>query len=251
MMQAFRSQPGFDPAALRHLTALVSGGAPHASEDLLGWLEDGIPMVCGFGMSEAGTVFGMSVDCEVIRSKLGAAGISSPTVQTRVVDNEGNDCEVGMPGELLLRGPNLSPGYWRDPQATAEMRDGAGWFRTGDIVRRDADGFFWVVDRKKDMFISGGENVYPAEIEAVLADHPEIRECAVVGMADAQWGEVGYLAIVPATETPDLERIRSYLSERLAKYKVPKHLRVVAALPRTATGKLQKARLKDALANEA
>ena len=124
-------------------------------------------------------------------------------------------------------------------------------FRTGDIVRRDADGFFWVVDRKKDMFISGGENVYPAEIEAVLADHPEIRECAVVGMADAQWGEVGYLAIVPATETPDLERIRSYLSERLAKYKVPKHLRVVAALPRTATGKLQKARLKDALANEA
>ena len=93
--------------------------------------------------------------------------------------------------------------------------------------------------------------MYPAEIEAVLADHPEIRECAVVGMADAQWGEVGYLAIVPATETPDLERIRSYLSERLAKYKVPKHLRVVAALPRTATGKLQKARLKDALANEA
>ncbi|MCW2002190.1 fatty-acyl-CoA synthase [Xanthomonas arboricola] len=251
MMQAFRSQPGFDPAALRHLTALVSGGAPHASEDLLGWLEDGIPMVCGFGMSEAGTVFGMSVDCEVIRSKLGAAGISSPTVQTRVVDNEGNDCAVGTPGELLLRGPNLSPGYWRDPQATAEMRDGAGWFRTGDIVRRDADGFFWVVDRKKDMFISGGENVYPAEIEAVLADHPEIRECAVVGMADAQWGEVGYLAIVPATEAPDLERIRSYLSERLAKYKVPKHLRVVAALPRTATGKLQKARLKDALAKEA
>ncbi|MFO3707189.1 AMP-binding protein [Xanthomonas codiaei] len=250
MMQAFRTQPGFDPASLRHLTALVSGGAPHASDDLLGWLEDGIPMVCGFGMSEAGTVFGMSVDCEVIRSKLGAAGISSPTVQTRVVDGDGNECPPGTPGELLLRGPNLSPGYWRDPQATAEMRDGQGWFRTGDIVRRDADGFFWVVDRKKDMFISGGENVYPAEIEAVLADHPQIRECAVVGMADPQWGEVGCLAIVPAVEELDLEQIRSHLIERLAKYKVPKHLRVIEALPRTATGKLQKARLKDALASE-
>ncbi|NIJ81371.1 AMP-binding protein [Xanthomonas cannabis] len=251
MMQAFRAQPGFDPAALRHLTALVSGGAPHASDDLLGWVDDGIPMVCGFGMSEAGTVFGMSVDCEVIRNKLGAAGICSPTVQTRIVDGDGNDCPTGVPGELLLRGPNLSPGYWRDPQATAEMRDAQGWFRTGDIVKRDADGFFFVVDRKKDMFISGGENVYPAEIEAVLADHPQIRECAVVGMADPQWGEVGYLAIVPAAEDPDLEQIRSYLIERLAKYKVPKHLRVVEALPRTATGKLQKARLKDALANDA
>ncbi|MCC4618678.1 AMP-binding protein [Xanthomonas cassavae CFBP 4642] len=251
MMQAFRTQPGFDPATLRHLTALVSGGTPHASDDLLGWLEDGIPMVCGFGMSEAGTVFGMSVDCEVIRSKLGAAGIASPAVQTRIVDGGGNDCLPGMPGELLLRGPNLSPGYWRDPQATAEMRDTQGWFRTGDIVKRDADGFFWVVDRKKDMFISGGENVYPAEIEAVLVDHPQIRECAVVGMTDPQWGEVGYLAIVPADKAPDLEQIRSYLIERLAKYKVPKHLRVVEALPRTATGKLQKARLKDALARDA
>lgn len=129
------------------------------------------------------------------------------------------------------------------------MLDSEGWFRTGDIVQRDADGFFWVVDRKKDMFISGGENVYPAEIEAVLADHPHIRECAVVGMADQQWGEVGYLAIVPADEMTDLEEIRSYLITRLAKYKVPKHLRLVDALPRTATGKLQKAGLRDALAS--
>ncbi|WAH63529.1 AMP-binding protein [Xanthomonas hortorum] len=251
MMQAFRSQPGFDAASLRHLTALVSGGAPHASEDLLGWLDDGIPMVCGFGMSEAGTVFGMSVDCAVIRNKLGAVGISTPAVQTRVVDGDGNDCPAGVPGELLLRGPNLSPGYWRDPQASAEALDEHGWFRSGDIVQRDADGFFWVVDRKKDMFISGGENVYPAEIEAVLAEHPQVRECAVVGIADQQWGEVGYLAIVPTDEAPDLEQIRAYLVERLAKYKVPKHLRVVETLPRTATGKLQKGRLKEALANEA
>ncbi|MCD0279545.1 AMP-binding protein [Xanthomonas melonis] len=247
MMQAFRQQPGFDPAGLRHLTALVSGGAPHAGEDLLGWLQDGIPMVCGYGMSEAGTVFGMSVDCAVIRAKLGAAGVSTPAVQTRVVDAQGRDCPPEVPGELLLRGPNLSPGYWRDPQASAEALDPQGWFRTGDIVRRDADGFFWVVDRKKDMFISGGENVYPAEIEAVLADHPQIRECAVVGIADPQWGEVGYLAIVPAEPALDLDQLRDYLIARLAKYKVPKHLRVVEALPRTATGKLQKARLKQAL----
>ncbi|PPU77495.1 AMP-binding protein [Xanthomonas cucurbitae] len=250
MMQAFRHQPGFDPVALRHLTALVSGGAPHAGEDLLGWLEDGIPMVCGYGMSEAGTVFGMSVDQAVIRRKLGAVGISTPAVQTRVLDADGNDCQPEVAGELLLRGPNLSPGYWRDPHASAEALDAQGWFHTGDIVRRDADGFFWVVDRKKDMFISGGENVYPAEIEATLADHPQIRECAVVGIADPQWGEVGYLAIVPAGPTLDLEQIREYLIARLAKYKVPKHLRVVQALPRTATGKLQKAQLKRSLTDQ-
>lgn len=250
MMQAFRNQPGFDVATLRHLTALVSGGAPHASDDLLGWLDDGIPLVCGYGMSEAGTVFGMSVNCNVIRNKLGAAGIAAPSVQTRVVDANGGDCPAGVAGELLLRGPNLSPGYWRDRQASAEVLDSDGWFHTGDIVQRDADGFFWIVDRKKDMFISGGENVYPAEIEAVLADHPGIRECAVVGLADQQWGEVGYLAIVPSDEALNLEEIRSYLMARLAKYKVPKHLRLVDALPRTATGKLQKARLKQTFTSE-
>jgi len=250
MMQAFRNQPCFDVTTLRHLTALVSGGAPHASDDLLGWLDDDIPMVCGYGMSEAGTVFGMSVSCDVIRNKLGAAGIAAPSVQTRVVDANGNDCPAGVAGELLLRGPNLSPGYWRDRQASAEVFDSDGWFHTGDIVQRDADGFFWIVDRKKDMFISGGENVYPAEIEAVLTDYPGIRECAVVGLADQQWGEVGYLAIVPHDEAPDLEEISSYLMARLAKYKVPKHLRLVDALPRTATGKLQKARLKQTFTGE-
>ncbi|KAB7765208.1 AMP-binding protein [Xanthomonas maliensis] len=247
MMQSFRAQPGFDAAALRHLTALVSGGAPHANEDVLGWIDDGVPLVCGFGMSEAGTVLGMSVECAVIRDKLGAAGIATPAVQTRVVDGNGADCPAGVPGELLLRGANLSPGYWRDPVASAEVFDAQGWFHTGDIVQRDADGFFWIVDRKKDMYISGGENVYPAEIEAVLAEHPQIRECAVVGIADAQWGEVGYLAIVPAEAAPDLEQIRSFLGERLARYKLPKHIRLVDALPRTATGKLQKAKLKHAL----
>ncbi|SON80713.1 putative o-succinylbenzoate--CoA ligase [Xanthomonas citri pv. fuscans] len=124
MMQAFRNQPGFDAAALRHLTALVSGGAPHASDDLLGWLDDGIPMVCGFGMSEAGTVFGMSVNCDVIRNKLGAAGIATPSVQTRVVDDKGNDCPAGVPGELLLRGPNPQPRLLARP---AGKRRGARW----------------------------------------------------------------------------------------------------------------------------
>lgn len=245
MMEAFRAQPGFDPVPLRRVTALVTGGAPHAVEDIAAWLEDGVAMVSGFGMSEAGTVFGMSVEREVIRAKLGSAGIAAPSVQTRVVDAQGRDCAPGTPGELLLRGPNLTPGYWQDPEETAKAIDPQGWLRTGDIVRCDEDGFFWIVDRKKDMYISGGENVYPAEIEAALGEHPGVAECAVVGVPDPQWGEVGYLAIVPARADLDTAEVLAFLRARLARYKLPRHVRIVAALPRTATGKLQKARLKE------
>ena len=244
MMEAFRHQSEFDPAPLRRLTALVSGGAPHALEDLTARLRDGVAMVAGFGMSEAGTVFGMSVEPEVIRAKLGSAGIATPSLQTRVVDVSGEECPPGRPGELLLRGPNVTPGYWQDPQETAKAIDPQGWFHTGDIVHCDEDGFFWIVDRKKDMYISGGENVYPAEIEAVLSEHPDVAECAVVGVPDHKWGEVGYLAIVPARAGLDTAQVLAFLETRLARYKLPKHVQIVATLPRTATGKLQKARLK-------
>ncbi|MEE7548407.1 AMP-binding protein, partial [Xanthomonas sp. Kuri4-1] len=184
-------------------------------------------------------------DLQVLRDKLGSVGVPAPSLHTRVVDARGRDCAAGTPGELLLRGPNLGTRYWEDPAATTPLVDANGWFATGDVVRCDEDGFFWVVDRKKDMFISGGENVYPAEIEAALADYPGIAECAVVGLPDPQWGESGHLLIVPAHGDLQVEAILAFLGERLARYKLPRHVRCVAALPRTATGKLQKARLKD------
>ncbi len=188
MIAALRQQPGFDFSALRGMTALVSGGAPHPPEDILAWIADGVPIVLGFGMSEAGTVFGMSVDLDVIGRKPGSAGLATPMVETRIVDLEGRDVAPGQPGELLLRGENVSPGYWRNPEETARTRDAEGWFATGDIARCDEDGFFWIVDRRKDMFISGGENIYPAEIEALLDKYSGIAQCAVVGMPDAPLG---------------------------------------------------------------
>ncbi|HKQ81525.1 MAG TPA: AMP-binding protein [Steroidobacteraceae bacterium] len=245
MLLALRKQPGFDPARLRRVTALMTGGAPHAVEDIAAWLEDGVPMVSGFGMSETGTVFGMPVDREMIRAKLGSVGVPAPGMQTRVVDAQGRDCAAHTPGELLLRGPNLTPGYWQEPEETAKSIDTEGWLHTGDIVRYDEDDFFWIVDRKKDMYISGGENVYPAEIEAALGEHPGIAECAVVGVPDPQWGEVGYLAIVPVHADLDTADVLEFLGARLARYKLPRHVHFVAALPRTATGKLQKAQLKE------
>ncbi len=242
MMEAFRSHPDFDPEALRGLLALVSGGAPHSPADIEAWLADGIPLVLGFGMSEAGTVFGMSTDLSTIRRKRGSAGLAPPTIEVRIVDTSGRPVPSGTPGELLLRGDNLSPAYWRNPEETAKAHDSDGWFATGDIVRCDEDGFFWIVDRRKDMFISGGENVYPAEIEALLIGYPGIRECAMVGVPDARWGEVGHLAIaVFESGDFDVERVRAFLADRLARYKLPKYVSIIEALPRTATGKIQKA----------
>ena len=251
MMESFRRQPGFDPDRLRHLTALVSGGAPHSPADLDAWLADDISLVQGFGMSEAGTVFGMPVDLAAIRRKRGAAGIAAPTVDLRVVDAQGRDLPAGASGELLLRGGSISPGYWHNPDETARAFDTEGWFATGDIVRCDEDGFFWIVDRRKDMYISGGENVFPAEIEAHLAGYPGIAECAVVGLPDPRWGESGCIAIVAAPgETVDTDGVLSFLADRLARHKLPKHVKILDSLPRTSTGKIQKAVLRQHLANE-
>ena len=245
MMEALRRQPGFDANRLRGMTALVSGGAPHGLADLTAWLDDGLPLVLGYGMSEAGTVFGMSADVDVIRAHIGSVGIAMPSLETRLVRADGTACAAGEAGELLLRGAAITPGYWRNAEETARAIDAQGWFATGDIARCDEQGFFWIVDRKKDMFISGGENVYPAEIELLLADYPGIRECALVGVPDARWGEVGHLAVAAVSGfSVDEAALLAFLEERLARYKLPKRVTMVDQLPRTATGKVQKARLR-------
>lgn len=251
MATALRSHPRFAPERLRGLTAIFTGGAPHAPADIRAWLECGIAIVDGFGMSEAGTVFGMPVDRQEIAARAGSAGIAMPEVGTRIVDERGRDCTPGQAGELLLRGDNLFSEYWRRPEETRDAFTVDGWFRTGDIAVRDEAGFHWLVDRKKDMFISGGENVYPAEIEAALADHPRIGECAVVGLPDAVWGEVGCLVVTSEDgEEIDLAAVLAHLEPRLARYKLPKLLRRVAVLPRTGSGKVQKSKLKAQLLEE-
>jgi fatty-acyl-CoA synthase len=251
MAQMLRNTEGFDPEKLRNLTAIFSGGAPHPAADIRAWLRDGIPIADGFGMSEAGTVSCMPIHIPIIDQKAGATGLVPPAIQTRIVGAEGREVAPGMAGELLLKGDNIFIGYWRAPEETAKAFTEDGWFRTGDIARQDEDGFLFLVDRKKDMFISGGENVYPVEIEAVLAALPGIREAAVVGVPDARWGEVGHLAVVVAENGPDENLILEFLNARLARYKIPKYISFVEVLPRTGTGKIQKPQLRIQLSQKA
>ena len=248
MAKMLREVPGFDPVPLRRLTALFSGGAPHPAADIRAWLQDGIPIADGFGMSETGTVSCMPPHIPLIDAKAGATGIVPPAISLRIVDADEQDVPPGTPGELLLKGDNIFSGYWRAPEETAKAFTVDGWFRTGDIARLDDEGFLFLVDRKKDMFISGGENVYPVEIEAVLAELPGVRRCAVVSVPDPRWGEVGHLVVVVGPEGPDEVMIRAYLTARLARYKLPKHITFMDELPQTGTGKILKTQLRHNLA---
>ncbi|PSJ42315.1 acyl-CoA synthetase [Sphingomonas deserti] len=245
MAEMLRAAPGFDPDRLRGLKAVFTGGAPHPAARIREWLADGIPIVDGYGMTEAGTVLGMPLDPAIIDRKAGSAGLLGATIERRVAAADGSDCAPGEVGELLLRGPNVCAGYWRNPAETAKAFTPEGFFRTGDLVREDEDGFFTLVDRKKEMFISGGENVYPAEIEAVLAGHPSIAQAAVLGVPDARWGEVGHaFVLLHRGAEPDEQAILAACGERLARYKLPKKIHFVADLPRTGSGKVIKSALR-------
>ncbi|GAA2794375.1 hypothetical protein ACFQGX_30750 [Nonomuraea dietziae] len=158
----------------------------------------------------------------------------------------GPDLADAVVGEVLVQGPNVTPGYWRDPEATAAAFSEDGWFHTGDIARIDEEGHLHIVDRVKDMYISGGENVYPAEVEAVMFEHPAVAEVAVVGVRDATWGEVGR-AFVVRRQGADVteDELRGFLLRRLAKYKIPRYFEMVDDLPRTGSGKIHKPALRD------
>ncbi|TGQ80499.1 acyl-CoA synthetase [Mesorhizobium sp. M8A.F.Ca.ET.207.01.1.1] len=241
MARMLREHPDFAPARWTSLTAIFTGGAPNPAIDINWWLAQGVRMVDGFGMTEAGTVLGMPVEAERIARKAGSAGLPAPTIGLRIVDDDGRDAAAGEPGEIWLSGPSITPGYWNRPEETARAFTSDGWFRTGDIARRDDEGFVTLVDRRKDMFISGGENVYPMEIEMVLLDHPDIAEAAVIGIADERWGEVGCaFVVVKSGRVLDSAALASHCAARIARYKVPKEFLLIEELPRTASGKIQK-----------
>jgi fatty-acyl-CoA synthase len=164
--------------------------------------------------------------------------------EAAVVDDSGAELPPDMPGEIALRGPNVFFEYWGNETATREvLRD--GWFRSGDIGRRDADGYFFVHDRKKNMIISGGENIYPAEVERVLLEHPAVADCGVIGRPDAKWDEVPVAYVIPrAGCVADAETLKAHVSAQLARFKVPREFVFVEDLPRTALGKVQHFKLK-------
>ena len=225
---------------------VLSWGAAPASDTLLRSMSETFPgtqILAAFGQTEMSPVTCMLLGEDAIR-KLGSVGKVIPTVSARVVDENMNDVEVGQVGEIVYRAPTLMAGYWNNPEATAEAFVG-GWFHSGDLVRQDAEGYIWVVDRKKDMIISGGENIYCAEVENVLAGHPAIAEVAVIGRADDKWGEVPVAVIALGADADlGLVDVEKFLSERLARYKHPKAVEIVDALPRNPAGKVLKTELR-------
>jgi|SRR5882757_8337752 len=245
MAQRLWQEPHFDPAMLRSLTVYAMGGAPNPAAQIERFVRAGIPMSDGFGMSETGSNFGMPFDDpQRLLDKAGSCGLPYLCVQARIVDESGRDVSDGERGELLLRGPCISPGYWNAPRLTAESFSD-GWFKTGDVAARDRDGFYYLIDRTKDMFISGGENVYPAEVEAVVAGLADVAEVAVVGVPDARWGEVGraYVVVCPG-KTLTVEVVLDHCRAQLARYKLPATVVFTDSLPRTASGKIQRQVLK-------
>ncbi|NOY46506.1 MAG: o-succinylbenzoate--CoA ligase [Deltaproteobacteria bacterium] len=234
--------PEFDPSAFAGVRCAMSGGAPLPPSLVQQYHQAGIALQQGFGMSEAAPGI-TTLPKSLALAKAGSVGRALFHVEVRVVDERGDEVPRGQVGELVLRGPNLMQGYWNRPEATRQAFSG-GWFHSGDLARMDEDGDLYIVDRKKDMFISGGENVYPAEVENLIYELPQVSEAAVVGVPDDTWGEVGCAVVaVKHGHTLTAQQVLEHLRPRLAKYKVPKRVVFVDALPRNAAGKV----LKDAL----
>lgn len=224
---------------------VLSWGAAPAPDALLRQMSATFPetqILAAFGQTEMSPVTCMLLGEDAI-AKRGSVGRVIPTVAARVVDQNMSDVPVGEVGEIVYRAPTLMSCYWNNPEATAEAFAG-GWFHSGDLVRMDSDGYVWVVDRKKDMIISGGENIYCAELENVLASHPDIAEVAVIGRADEKWGEVPIAVAAVTNDDLRIEDLGEFLTDRLARYKHPKALEIVDALPRNPAGKVLKTELR-------
>ncbi|KAB2851510.1 MAG: long-chain fatty acid--CoA ligase [Hyphomicrobiaceae bacterium] len=237
--QAISLHPRFEHADFAPVRHWGCGGAPLSESLIRTLMARGIRVCNGMGMTETGpTVFFM--DQARAAEKIGSVGKPQIMSEVRLVDPDGKDAPQGEAGEIWFRGPGVTPGYDRNAEATANAFEG-GWLKSGDVGRRDADGYYYIVDRIKDMYISGGENVYPAEVEAVLHAFPAVLEAAVVGVADAKWGEVGHAVVRARPGQPiDAEALKVFARERLAACKVPKHVTIVDDFPRTAAGKVQK-----------
>lgn len=239
IFQMLLDSPEFPAAKPASVRWFVSGGAPLPVALVEAYQRRGILMKQGFGMTEVGVNCFMMSDEEAGR-KVGSIGKPMLFTQGKILQVNGEPALPGEVGELLLRGPHVCSGYWNNEQATREAIDAEGWFHTGDLARQDDEGFYYIAGRSKDMFISGGVNIYPAEIEHELMMHPEVKEAAVIGIQDAMWGEVGCAFIVPRNPASPPVDLSNYLAARLAKYKVPKTYEFVSELPRTPYGKVVK-----------
>ena len=240
MMEA----PEFSTVDLARVRAFMSGGAPLPAYIIEAYQRRGVVFKQGYGMTEVGVnCFTMTV--EESRRKQGSIGRPMLFTEISLRDAEGREVKADEVGEMYIRGPHVSSGYWNNQPATQESYLPGGWFRTGDLARRDAEGFFYIAGRRKEMFISGGVNVYPAEIEGALVTHPAVADAAVVAVPDERWGEAAVAFVVAANTSG--EELGAYLATKIAKYKVPRRFIFVDSLPRTPYGKVEKGKLRDQL----
>ncbi len=250
MFHMLAEDEGFAAADLSSVRWAISGGAACPEPVREAYAGRGVRFKQGYGLSEAGVnCFSITLDQAERRPQ----SVGKPMLHARAVvrREDGTPCAVGEVGELTLAGPHVFKGYYDRPDETAEvLKD--GWLWTGDLAAVDEEGYFTIVGRRKEMFVSGGENVYPSEVEAAIYDHPAVAECAVLGVPDPRWGEVG-LAAVTLQPGSDLsaEELRAFLKERLANYKVPKSIHVLGALPKSAAGKILKTELASELQGDA
>jgi fatty-acyl-CoA synthase len=228
---------------LSSIRCYFTGGERVPKAMLKEYYRKGITISQIFGQTEASTITSLSPDAAVL--KIGSVGLPVFHGEVRIVDKTGKNVRPGEVGEIIIKGPTLMSGYWNRPDLTAEtIRD--GWLYTGDLARRDEEGYIYIVDREKDMYVSGGENVYPAEIEKVLHTHPKIFDAGIVGVPDEKWGEVGkaFIVLKPG-ETMGNGEVFEFLKGKVAKYKIPKYAEYIEELPKTASGKIQKFLLKE------
>ncbi len=251
MYQMMTQAPNWAEADMSSLRFCTSGGAPLPVPLIEQYMrEKGIRFKQGFGMTEFGVgIFALAP--EDAARKAGSIGRPNFFVDVRIVDEEGHDLGPNQIGEMLLKGPSMFSGYWEKPEETARVIDADGWLHTGDLVYYDDEWYFFVADRKKDMFISGGENVYPTEIEAVLYKHPAVHMCAVIGVPHPKWGEVGKACVVlKPGQTVSEEELLAFMKDHLAAYKVPKSVVLMDSLPLSGMGKILKRELRSQFVKE-
>ncbi len=239
MFVMMQQHPGWDAADFSKLKIVISGGAPCPMPVFERFWAKGVDFKTGYGLTEAGpnTFWLPAAD---VQRKPGYVGLPLLHVDVCVVDERGHVCPPDTPGELLIRGAHVTPGYWNNPDATAKaIRD--GWLHTGDLAVRDIEGYYRIVGRLKDMIISGGENIYPAEVESAMHAHPAVAEAALIGVPHEKWGEVGMaVVVVKPGHVLAAEALQGFLTERLAKYKVPRVMVFADELPKTGAGKIDK-----------
>lgn len=244
MLKLMMDDPHYNASRLELVRYFIVGGEAMPIPLIEQWHKKGIFIRQGYGLTEVGPNV-TSLNHQDATRKAGSIGKPNFYYDARVVDEHGKDLPAGEVGEFLLKGPTVTPGYWNNPEATAQTIND-GWFHTGDLVRRDEEGFIYVVDRIKNMYISGAENVYPAEVEYLLQKHPAVDEVAIIGVPDPKWGETGKAFIVVKKDMKvTTEEITEYCAGKLAIYKIPKHVVFLSELPKNHAGKIDRKKLKE------